>query len=437
MNIDDDTREFIFSFSQECYESYKSYMESLGDGRAVSLEEFQMEIFPNRTDMTEYLTATDSEKLETYKENFKEITEVFPFQDYRLIAESLGGHLDAECPGMVRFSKYSPAGQDFSLEIETKSDMSDFIENFNGSLDNYDPEEETMLWVDPITGHGKKGAPYHLRDVLGDMEACQSMSEDFIIKFQNILSLHEKSLESEIDKEKVGALFAQKANDLLQNDKCKYYDKNYAGLAKDAMNKTCAYEYGNPSELKSLLSDYLVDIGITDGKEETFEKGLKNVLFKLNQKNLSPKEANIVKMFDELFSSSGTNPEKYVEEVVLPAHDSALNNKSSFDWWKAAVSHAANSGGELWQDTYSRMRLFEKFGLIEKGLCDRDSEDPVFEKEFSKADKKYGEYMFDHLRLKNLLPEEKRLESVKKDNERKYRIEASKKSRTGYEELSR
>jgi len=437
MNIDDDTREFISSFSQECYENYKSYMESLGDGRAVSLEEFQMEIFPNKTDMTEYLAATDSDNLETYKENFKEITEVFPFHDYCSVAESLGGKLSVEGSGMVMFSMFSPAGQDFSLIIETKPDMSDFIENFNESLENFDPEAETMLWVDHDTGHGKRGAPYHLRDVLEDMEACESMSEDFIIKFQNILSLHEKALEKEIDKESVGSLFAKKVNELQQNDEYHYYDKNFAGLAKAAMNKTCSYEYGNPSELKQLLSDYLVDIGITDGKEETFEKGLKNVLFKQNHKELSPKEANIVKMFDELFSSSGTNPEKYVEEVVLPAHDSALNNKSSFDWWKDAVDHAANSGGELWQDTYSRMQLFEKFDLIEKGICGRDSEDPVFEKEFEKTDKKYGEYMFDYFRLKQFLPEEKRLEAIKKDNEQKRRIEASKKRRSGYEERSR
>lgn len=288
MKIDDGTREFIFSFSEKCYENYKSYTESFGNGKAVSLEEFQMEIFPNRTDMTEYLTATDGEKLETYKENFKEISEVFPFSDYRSVAESLGGKLSVDSPGMVMFSMFSPAGQDFSLIIETRPDMSDFIENFNESLKNYDPEEETMLWIDD-TGHGKNGAPCHLKDVLEDMESCESMSEDFIIKFQDILFRHEKALEKEIDKEKVGILFAQKVNELQQNYKYRYNDKNFAELAKDAMNKTCSYEYGNPSELKSLLSDYLVDIGITDGKEETFEKGIKNALLRLNKKELEQK----------------------------------------------------------------------------------------------------------------------------------------------------
>ena len=38
----------------------------------------------------------------------------------------------------------------------------------------FDADEETYLWLDD-NGHGKNGAPYHMRDVLDDMEAVEDM----------------------------------------------------------------------------------------------------------------------------------------------------------------------------------------------------------------------------------------------------------------------
>ena len=128
-------------------------------------------------------------------------------------------------------------------------------------------------------------------------------------------------------------------------------------------------------------------------------------------------------------------------------------------WWEKAVEHAVNSGGELWQDTASRIELFEKFGLIHNdyedpslyGACydtyvaymkeygtpgdtvnftafvdeifpnkndmveylqkdqtllreyrklDEDKADALIDKYIDKADKMYGQYM--HMYLKNL-----------------------------------
>lgn len=76
----------------------------------------------------------------------------------------------------VLFSKFSPAGQDFNIEIDLDED--DEIEEILGTIyeryDNFDPSEEAYLWLDG-TGHGRNGAPYDMRDVYDDMEACQEM----------------------------------------------------------------------------------------------------------------------------------------------------------------------------------------------------------------------------------------------------------------------
>ena len=53
--------------------------------------------------------------------------------------------------------KYSPAGQDcnFILQCE-KDNPASVSQAFAELYENYDPDEETMLWVDS-SGHGKKG----------------------------------------------------------------------------------------------------------------------------------------------------------------------------------------------------------------------------------------------------------------------------------------
>ena len=40
--------------------------------------------------------------------------------------------------------------------------------------EGYDPSEEAILWCDS-SGHGKKGAPYHLKDIIADMEEAEEM----------------------------------------------------------------------------------------------------------------------------------------------------------------------------------------------------------------------------------------------------------------------
>lgn len=82
----------------------------------------------------------------------------------------------------INIGKYSPAGQDFSFDIdvtdfEEENDSTAaelFVEAIHAEYDEYDVSYEAYIWLDD-DGHGKNGAPYDMKDVYEDMEACKDM----------------------------------------------------------------------------------------------------------------------------------------------------------------------------------------------------------------------------------------------------------------------
>ena len=88
--------------------------------------------------------------------------------------------IDYEDDGTIYFSKYSPAGQDFGFYIEKVESIEELADKIYDQYNEYDVSEATYMWLDS-DGHGKNGAPYDMKDVYEDMEACE----------QNILELYE------------------------------------------------------------------------------------------------------------------------------------------------------------------------------------------------------------------------------------------------------
>lgn len=86
------------------------------------------------------------------------------------IAESLGWSVDVDENG-ITFSQYTTAGQDFSFCIDKNKDIAEEVYDY---YEGYDPSEEAILWCDS-SGHGKRGAPYHLKDIIADMEEVEAM----------------------------------------------------------------------------------------------------------------------------------------------------------------------------------------------------------------------------------------------------------------------
>jgi len=84
------------------------------------------------------------------------------------------------------FYKFTPAGQDFSFAATMQdNDSQSLIEEIENFYNAYDPDEEAYIWLDH-SGHGRNGAPYHIRDVLDDMEAAEKMVGELLEALQKV-----------------------------------------------------------------------------------------------------------------------------------------------------------------------------------------------------------------------------------------------------------
>lgn len=108
------------------------------------------------------------------------------------IAEILGWSADFSEPQNgktdVNFAKYTSYGQDFNFSVELEDDdMEAFIDNIHEYYENFDVDEEAYIWIGS-DGHGKNGAPYHIADIVKDMEEAEVMMADLYEAFRQYYS---------------------------------------------------------------------------------------------------------------------------------------------------------------------------------------------------------------------------------------------------------
>lgn len=108
------------------------------------------------------------------------------------IAEMLGWSVDFSKPQNgktdVNFAKYTSYGQDFNFSVELEDDdMEAFIDNIHEYYENFDVDEEAYIWIGS-DGHGKNGAPYHIADIVKDMEEAEVMMADLYEAFRQYYS---------------------------------------------------------------------------------------------------------------------------------------------------------------------------------------------------------------------------------------------------------
>lgn len=73
------------------------------------------------------------------------------------------------------FQQYTKMGQDFNFCVVMKgNDINSLIENIEEYYEGFDPDYEAYLWIG-TDGHGKNGAPYHIKDIVSDMEEVETM----------------------------------------------------------------------------------------------------------------------------------------------------------------------------------------------------------------------------------------------------------------------
>ena len=108
------------------------------------------------------------------------------------IVEILGWSVDFSEPQNgktdVNFAKYTSYGQDFNFSVELEDDdMEAFIDNIHEYYENFDVDEEAYIWIGS-DGHGKNGAPYHIADIVKDMEEAEVMMADLYEAFRQYYS---------------------------------------------------------------------------------------------------------------------------------------------------------------------------------------------------------------------------------------------------------
>lgn len=71
--------------------------------------------------------------------------------------------------------KFTPAGQDFYFTASmTGNSIDSLADNIEEYYEGFDPDYEASLWIGP-DGHGQRGAPYHIKDIVADMEEAEEM----------------------------------------------------------------------------------------------------------------------------------------------------------------------------------------------------------------------------------------------------------------------
>ena len=103
-------------------------------------------------------------------------------QKVKEIAQSKGWsvNVDDENKSKVRFEfqRYTNCGQDFNFSVEMQyEDIDTLIADMEQYFEGFDPDYEAYLWIGS-DGHGKNGAPYHIKDIVSDMvEAEEKIHE--------------------------------------------------------------------------------------------------------------------------------------------------------------------------------------------------------------------------------------------------------------------
>ena len=78
------------------------------------------------------------------------------------------------------FQRYTNYGQDFNFSAEMKcEDIDTLIADMEQYFEGFDPDYEAYLWIGN-DGHGKNGAPYHIKDIVSDMEEAEKQIHDLL-----------------------------------------------------------------------------------------------------------------------------------------------------------------------------------------------------------------------------------------------------------------
>ena len=266
-----------------------------------------------------------------------------------------------------------PSGEEFKFTLQCEKDNPSSIRDaFKLLKDGYNTDEEAVRIYEKDKEYGCS-----LMDAVRDAGRMKEFLENDAIVTEQWINKYQA--EADISKDTISKEFSAFLMNCAGNNAIE--EKDAINICKKVVN-LCIWEGGSPVDKKLLLKEYLKEIGINDTNPASYAAALnkiqterilekENSLEKYKQGELktvlplmSEEDKAIHSMFDTLFNHSYTNPVDYAEFVLAASDSALLNGHKGERFWKTSVDHAVNSGGALWQDSYERIKLFEKFGLI-------------------------------------------------------------------------
>lgn len=115
----------------------------------------------------------------TTEEQIQRITDIAQEKDWSVSVEN-----KSQSSVLFGFQRHTKYGQDFLFNADMQGeDIDSLIANVKEYYEGFDPDYEAYLWIGD-DGHGKNGAPYHIKDIVADMEDTEEQIYELLQAFE-------------------------------------------------------------------------------------------------------------------------------------------------------------------------------------------------------------------------------------------------------------
>ena len=129
----------------------------------------------------------------TTQEQIRKVTDIAQEKGWSISVED-----ENKTSIQFEFQRYTKYGQDFNFNADMQNeDIDTLIAGMKRYYEDFDPDYEAYLWIGD-DGHGRNGSPYHIKDIVSDMEEAeeqiyellQALSSSESIFTESTVNLH-------------------------------------------------------------------------------------------------------------------------------------------------------------------------------------------------------------------------------------------------------
>ena len=121
----------------------------------------------------------------TTQEQIRKVTDIAQEKGWSISVED-----ENKTSIQFEFQRYTKYGQDFNFNADMQDeDINTLIAGMKRYYEDFDPGYEAYLWIGD-DGHGRNGAPYHIKDIVSDMEEAEEqirLRKEYVAAFRNNL----------------------------------------------------------------------------------------------------------------------------------------------------------------------------------------------------------------------------------------------------------